>query len=1118
MAKKLILLLLIIPIVVMIILFAASDAVANMVDVHVDGIYIVNNPQNVYLDFDKGETYTFEYVVTPTGAKNKEIYPRIDAVGDEPKANFDIDTTQPGKVTLTPLSTGSATIHFITVDNAEKDSLTVHVRTNELQSIDSTISRDVLVLGGEEGADTATITTTVYPQTLAGTTLYYSSSDEKIARVDSEGKVTAVGRGPATITITAGEGENAKTATVDVVVEMEGKIAAATPKPTSKGVGEHTIDFNYPVEFTEENLDIRVYDANGEEITDYSSVIKGEFEMLVKDVGKQRAKFSYEFAPGFVGDITVEFVLKINGEEDTFSQTFSKVDKISLDYNKNVFGVSAANTGGFSLYFSVIPSDILVEWGEVVISNPALISTAASDITTSVTNGDGRLTLKTLGKAGTVTVSLTVYNKLDPTDYATFEKTIEIGVTAIDIVKPLAKGDKAEYGLEGLFTIGGKKWSGTNGDGIPNDIVDAEFTLEAVLSKSDEMIDGYNYKEHFRWYSSQPDKVKIDEKTGVISYADGYTAEDEENPPEIEFRISYVFGDKEYVSPTRFAIRCVKNGINVYNYAELYYATKKEGHPIVLRADIIDDFGEINGDYVLEKDKLYEKIDTTYDYTYYYNKWIAEGRAADQFEIPQVITLLQFREDLYGNGHEINAHNATMGLELGPNGNKAPVEGALFQGPLNFVRAQLDENSIRGASVKAQDNICFALYDDVDVTNVRLLGCNPTSDDKGQINLIDLNWVGTTVEVLGTNVNIQYSRLINGRTVLRAFGDEKDAEKEIELTVSNCVLQQAREFIMRIGSNRFVNGGTFDKDNIFQSAKLPFDQKDNSSNLPFYPLEGIREKDDPDKRPEAYDTIIKQQYSSYDSETKRVYDDAFINTFVTVRDCVFTDTGIFAIAMDSHFAGPMLYDGPSAVANDLKMPSYADKFSTWHDLAKTSYGAKLTIEGKIGLYNWKKLSTVDSTTLIEITGVKEPQNEEELNNLDEVAKLLWSLNLNLQNMVEKAEETHKNITTMYKADGDNEQTKHVHAGIAFFGGGKNYSVLEIADDAGGMIADLAPHPISLAQAGELKLETAAGSESFCFFICSGATVENNGFSPAKQKEILASGEDAYGFVYKSTKK
>ena len=62
-------------------------------------------------------------------------------------------------------------------------------------------------------------------------------------------------------------------------------------------------------------------------------------------------------------------------------------------------------------------------------------------------------------------------------------------------------------------------------------------------------------------------------------------------------------------------------------------------------------------------------------------------------------------------------------------------------------------------------------------------------------------------------------------------------------------------------------------------------------------------------------------------------------------------------------------------------------------------------------------------------------------------------------------------------------------------------IIEFADGAGGMVDDLNPHNISLKMVGKDFLESAAGPEEFCFFICSGLTVGSEGFSPEVQKNM-----------------
>ena len=129
---------------------------------------------------------------------------------------------------------------------------------------------------------------------------------------------------------------------------------------------------------------------------------------------------------------------------------------------------------------------------------------------------------------------------------------------------------------------------------------------------------------------------------------------------------------------------------------------------------------------------------------------------------------------------------------------------ALFKGPLNFV--SMSESSSSLVSVKAQDNISFAVYENVTLNNVVLSSCDIKADKDRNYDLTDLTYVGTTVEVFGDNVNIDYCRINNGRTVLRVFGDIEDSSKVINVNVKNSVLSSAREFIIRMGTNAFVDG------------------------------------------------------------------------------------------------------------------------------------------------------------------------------------------------------------------------------------------------------------------------------------------------------------------------
>ena len=82
---------------------------------------------------------------------------------------------------------------------------------------------------------------------------------------------------------------------------------------------------------------------------------------------------------------------------------------------------------------------------------------------------------------------------------------------------------------------------------------------------------------------------------------------------------------------------------------------------------------------------------------------------------------------------------------------------------------------------------------------------------------------------------------------------------------------------------------------------------------------------------------------------------------------------------------------------------------------------------------------------------------------------------------------------------------YVHAGIAFFGGGRNYCVF---DENTGKTTDFVGFEVSLDQVGQTMLKTAAGNENFYFILCDATST----FTPERQTNMLNS-NDAYGCIY-----
>lgn len=148
-------------------------------------------------------------------------------------------------------------------------------------------------------------------------------------------------------------------------------------------------------------------------------------------------------------------------------------------------------------------------------------------------------------------------------------------------------------------------------------------------------------------------------------------------------------------------------------------------------------------------------------------------------------------------------------------GGGAPLLGKndLFRGPISFVEA------LGMAKVSGQDNIGTLIKgDNITLSNVNIKNCSNVKD------LTFLDYVGTTLEIMGNNVTVKDSIISNGRTVIRSFSNEN-------LLIDNCLVQFGREFLIKAGSNSVIKP-TQDVDlsnmsdeeiNNFLAPELPID-------------------------------------------------------------------------------------------------------------------------------------------------------------------------------------------------------------------------------------------------------------------------------------------------------
>lgn len=459
---------------------------------------------------------------------------------------------------------------------------------------------------------------------------------------------------------------------------------------------------------------------------------------------------------------------------------------------------------------------------------------------------------------------------------------------------------------------------------------------------------------------------------------------------------TWKYGKLFGVEPGSFDFYAVK-GIAADSDASIRKAFK-ESLPVVLVDDVhlgenlFDVTPEGGRKPKYESDVMREKLlsylgelPTSWDWKYYENMGL---------DRPSVYYCLDITANLYGNGHYISAQYITDMLD----GTDTLYDFAVFRGPLDFVATNM--TGIKLASVKGQDNIVFLIRKDgITVDNAVLKGCDDeTLYYNGELNLSLLNYTGTTLEVM-SDARILNSRIMNGRTVARVYGREGIDEttplnvkkEKINVLFDGCVLQNAREFILKTGTNRLLRG------NLNNPEPSLYDENGNEYGAYNSP---------------ACDSYINDEY----------FMKSYVLTDVTLKDSTLRTSGLVSIGIESHFSGAFL-------AGDLTGSILP--LEGWHDLAGTSYPCVLHLVGDVNIADWKDIASVDSSTLIEA---------------DTTNPLLAFLALNISELLKTVRDFGGDLYKDIISDKDGKQT--VHGGIAMYGGGKNYSIVDMSEYTG----------------------------------------------------------------------
>lgn len=930
MKKKIIALIMIIPIVFLIALFSVGKAAGVYADIPVTGIQITTQNEDGFIDVDvaKYDPIAFLAQVQPVNARNQKYSFEISGVGgDEAPDGFEIID---GKLHID--NVGKVKITAISAEKGFKDSVIVSAYSTKVLRIypkvnGDEITSDVVSIDGGENVFSAEL----YPENLSGETrIFEEIGDNHILKLNAvTGVAQALFSGETQVRITCPEGREGleKVLTVKVNVNTDSTGFAVNGKSSGAKVTVKNKATTAKLFVESKNDALEISDLTLPESVTASGIERISENKFVLTLSFDK-EFSDEEISGKVGatDFSLEFT-EYNLDVRT-SYYDGEGDEIKQKNNTKVTYVA----------YSESDDD--------------------ADVNFEIIKGSDVITLEQHGQFATITATkrgsakITITAKHDGKVIKEIEKTILV----VPNVYSMEFADSAkEYGIENILTIGGRK-----PDGKP----DTRTIFVRVVTEAG----AETFTDEFMNVAFSDDKEFFTCKTKSEENADAISAEIRAKGTGLSTLNAQLTEYNQYFGTNicaKIRLRAVKDGRNVGNYEELKKATEAGGI-VVLTGDVmlgVKSDGKAMDEAELKKDV--KKFTTTYDKTYLENSG----------ESKEVQYLIEFRNHVYGNGFEINADKFTQCKD-------ATGVPKIFKGPLNFV-------AISSASVKGQDNISFlVMTDNVLINNVVLKGCSDDSlhEEDGRFNLSKLNYVGTTLEI-AKSAKLLNCRVSNGRTVVRIFAggstmgspvvEDKSAfnvqDEKINVHIESCVLSNAREFILKIGSNRALK-------QTDEVQRFLFDANGN-------------------------------KYSPYDesNKTDKYFNDNYLINDVTLKNSVLETSGLFSVGMETHFSGVYLYDGFS---------------ETWKGCAATSYASALRIVGDVKMLDWKNLSNVDSSTLIEVTGDANP---------------LLSMNV-AKMMKEVARQQPKECGDIILNVGG---TEYVHGGIAFYGGGYNYSYLDL---------------------------------------------------------------------------
>ncbi len=1045
MRKTLIALIIVLPLLFVLVIFSSLNLISLSVNIAVNGIKIITarGEEQILLDIAEYKGVTLSAEVYPSNATDK----RYTLESDDPDV---VDVVEVGEEwTLVPLKEGNANIVAKSNDMGYTDSIPVTVTSSKAYDFEFKLfdenKENVLKISSSGDYSARSLAAGEYTYEMNISPVGFDDydiqikSDDAYAVVD-KGKRTIMlpFSGSIAFDITVPDGATGN--------KLSKRMELGVKKPSRNEVVVNGNANSAVINLTKGVKTASIY----VECSETPEFISQYAKAKVNSLGSDRYIIDITVNDDFSGDSIggVQIVSGANRADVEFTYKdfgFFINSKMKMDREGDEL-TTYVLTHNRSTFYAV--SDAHASGVEYIWT----VSGADQSVLTTADNGATCYINPTENGKFHVTIDA----KIDGASVATKSMNVEVYDRVVSAV--VTNTFKEKGSLEGSFTVAGKKFKQNLGD---FEAVRYAFNVTTYVykpgnsSKDDSPYIAVVDNETLEYALSDDDLADIDIVDGKAYLTPKPNAEGR-----LDFKINWkgneLFGTS--VS-TNVAINVVGDAVEASNDPELRKAMELKMKTVLTENIKLGTHADGSDYSIDERNALLaeNRMKSTYNIEYYK----MEGRENDA----KVSYVLEFTADVYGNGHEIDADNFTHCLESG--GEHKPILD-LYSGPLYFVNAKGNL-----AHVAGQDNCAYLIRTDgIKLYGISLLGCSDSSINSGSseatsADLNNLNLTGTTLEI-NASCEIINCRIRNGRNVVRVYGGNRDgknytvsntnqvdaSEERITVKIEGCIISHGKEFLLKVGTNHALKStGQSNAEPKFTDANgRPYSV--GKSNF--------------------YADLYKDQY----------FYENYVLTDLTLSDSVLETSGLFTVGIESNFAGPMLAPGFGTDPNDKV---YADVSPAWRNSGGTSFAAVLRLKGDVRLYDWKNLLLVDSSTLIEGEALKD-----------------W-MKLDLNKMLEFVTQENAEYGSLFRpmpgvdVNDDKVDDNYVHGGIAFYGGGVNYSQLDLTEMKSSL-ADLTHVSINisiLANAKDTKLNSqgrhfpkAAGSNDFNFFMYSNISPNN----------------------------